>query len=369
MTAVSTTAGMTAGDLLARTAELVGIPSVSHHEAAIADHVAAVMAGCPWLTVERLGDNVVARTTGGRRRRLLVAGHLDTVPPAGNESPRSEGDVLWGIGASDMKGGLAVMLDLATTVAEPAMDVTWCFYACEEVARAESGLGRLWNDRPDLLTADVAIVTEPTDGRVEAGCQGTMRLAVHLGGVRAHVARPFAGRNAIHRLAPLLDRVASWSGRHVELDGCTYVEQLQAVLIDGGVAANVVPDHVVLTLNHRYAPDRDAVAAEAALEPLFGGIMEEELGDRLELVDAADGAPPSLGHPVLAALVARSGVPARAKVAWTDVARIWAHGIPAANFGPGDPLLAHHPDEHVTRSSLEHVRDVLRSLLEDPPPD
>jgi succinyl-diaminopimelate desuccinylase len=353
-------------DLLARATELVAIPSVSRNESAIADRVAATLAACPWLAVERVGDNVVARTTGGRAERLLVAGHLDTVPPAANEVPRVERDALWGIGACDMKGGLAVMLDLATTMSHPALDVTWCFYTCEEVARAENGLGLLWDERPELLAADAAVVAEPTDGRVEAGCQGTMRLAVHLGGVRAHVARPFAGRNAIHRLGPLLERVASWAGRQVELDGCTYVEQLQAVLVDGGVATNVVPDHVVLTLNHRYAPDRDAAAAREALAPLFTGIVDPALGDRVEVVDSADGAPPGLGHPVLAALVSRSGAPARAKVAWTDVARIWAHGIPAANFGPGDPLLAHHPDEHVTRSSLEHVRDALRALLDEP---
>lgn len=368
MTAAGPGTGVGAEDLLARAAELVAIPSVSRHEAALADRVADVLEGCPWLGVERLGDNVVARTAGGRGRRLLVAGHLDTVPPAGNEGPRIQGDVLWGIGATDMKGGLAVMLDLATAVAEPAIDVTWCFYACEEVARAESGLARIWDDRPELLAADAAVVTEPTDGQVEAGCQGTMRLAVHLGGVRAHTARPFAGRNAIHRLAPLLERIASWSGRRVELDGCAYTEQLQAVLVEGGVAANVVPDRVVVTLNHRYAPDRDATAARQALEELFAGLLEPSAGDRLEVIDAADGAPPVLGHPLLAALVARSGAAPRAKVAWTDVARFWAHGVPAANFGPGDPLLAHHPDERVTRASLERVRTVLRSLIEDPPP-
>lgn len=356
-------------DLMARTAELVSIASVSRNESAIADHVAGELAACPWLEIERLGDNVVARTALGRSRRMLLAGHLDTVPSAGNEVPRADGDVLWGLGACDMKGGLAVMLDLASRVAEPAVDVTWCFYACEEVARAESGLGRLWEERPELMDADVAVVPEPTDGRVEAGCQGTMRLEVHLGGVRAHTSRPFAGRNAIHRLAPVLERVVSWTGRSVELDGCTYVEQLQAVLVNGGVAANVVPDRAVLTLNHRYAPDRDAAAARSALEQLVAGLVDPELGDRVEVVDAADGAPPSLGDPVLAALVARSGAPPRAKVAWTDVARLWAHGIPAANFGPGDPLLAHHPDEHVTRSSLEHVRDVLHGLLMEPVED
>lgn len=356
------------GHLLGLVAELVAIPSVSRHETAVADRVADMLGACPWLEVQRLGDNVVARTAGGRATRLLVVGHLDTVPPNGNEVPRIEGDTLWGIGAADMKGGLAVMLDLATTVADPAVDVTWCFYACEEVAREESGLGRLFDERPGLLDADAAIVAEPTGARVEAGCQGTLRLDVHLSGVRAHTARPFAGRNAIHRLAPLLARIASWPGRQVELDGCTYVEQLQAVLVEGGVAPNVVPDHAVVTLNHRFAPDRNAAGARQAVVDHLGELLEPGTGDRLEVVDHAGGAPPNLAHPLLAALVAQSGAAPRAKVAWTDVARLWERGIPAANFGPGDPLLAHHPDEHVTGTSLERVRAVLGSVLADPLP-
>jgi succinyl-diaminopimelate desuccinylase len=354
--------------LLDRTAELVAIASVSHGEAAIADAVASELSGHAWLEVTRVGNNVVASTSGGRgRRRLLVAGHLDTVPPAANEQPRIDGETLWGVGACDMKGGLAVMLDLAGACAEPALDVTWCFYACEEVGRDENGLVQLAGARPDLLRADAAILCEPTDGRVEAGCQGSLRAEVRVGGVRAHTARPFAGRNAIHRLSPVLERVAAWSGRSVEIDGCTYGEQLQAVGVSGGVAGNVVPDRAVLTVNHRFAPDRDLSAAKEVVESLVDGLLDEGLGDRVELVDGADGAPPALDHALLAALVKLSGHPPRAKLGWTDVATFWALGVPATNFGPGDPLLAHHPDEHVTRGSLEQVRAVLERMLLEPP--
>jgi succinyl-diaminopimelate desuccinylase len=310
-----------------------------------------------------VGDNVVARTSFGREHRLVLAGHLDTVPPGTGADPLVDDDTVWGVGASDMKGGLAVMLDLATTVPEPSVDVTWCFYAREEISRNLSGLFELWEQRPELLAGDAAILGEPTLGLVEAGCQGTMRVQITLGGVRAHTARPFTGRNAIHRLAPLLQRVADWPPREVVLDGCTYTEQLQVVSVEGGVAANVVPDEARVTLNHRYAPDRAEAQAHAFLHELLDPLLELDDGDSWELLDAGDGAPPSLGHPLLKSLVEKSGAAPKAKVGWTDVASFWAHGVPAANFGPGDPLLAHHPDEHVTRAQLERTREVLAALL------
>jgi len=350
-------------DLLAATAALVGIPSLSHHEKAMADLVESSLRGCDWLTVDRVEDNVVARTTLGRAQRLVVAGHLDTVPANGNEVPRVEGDTLWGLGAADMKGALAVMLDLAVVTTDPSVDLTWCFYATEEVGRAESGLQVLWTEHPELLAGDAAVLGEPTGAVIEAGCQGTMRVRIALRGVRAHTARPFAGRNAIHRLAPILSAVAGWEGRTVVLDGCEYVEQLQVVEVTGGVAGNVVPDAASMTINHRFAPDRTGAEAEAALRQLVGAEVDESDGDSWEVIDSADGAPPSLDHPLLAALVARTGAAPRAKVGWTDVASFWEHGVPAANFGPGDPLLAHHPDERVTRDQLERVREVLAALV------
>jgi len=353
---------VTDGDLLTLTTELVRISSQSHHERELADRVEAELADCGWLHVERVGDNVIARTSLGRPRRLVCAGHLDTVLPAGG-APRIEGDVLWGVGAADMKGGLAVMIDLARSLTEPATDVTWCFYTCEEVTRDMSGLQYLWDHRPELLAGDVAILGEPTDAKVEAGCQGTMRAVVTLGGARAHTARPFTGRNAIHRLEPVLRRVTEWEGRSVVLSGCEYVEQLQAVAIEGGIAGNVVPDRASLTVNYRFAPDRDEPEARFFLDALLDGLLEDEWHDRAEVVDLAAGAPPSLDDPLLAALVQATGEPPRAKVGWTDVASFWAHGVPAANFGPGDPLLAHHPDERVSSSSLGRARAVLAELL------
>jgi succinyl-diaminopimelate desuccinylase len=349
-------------DLLALTAELVGIPSRSHHERAIADRVEHELAGCGWLEVERVGDNVIARTSLGRPRRLVAAGHLDTVPPA-EGSPRVDGDVVWGVGAADMKGGLAVMLDLARSVPDPTIDVTWCFYTCEEVARDESGLQHLWQFHPELLAGDVAILGEPTAARVEAGCQGTLRAVVSMGGMRAHTARPFTGCNAIHRLEPVLRRVVDWEGRAVVLGGCEYMEQLQAVRVEGGVANNVVPDVATLTLNYRFAPDRDEHEARQFISALLDELLDDEWHDRVDVVDVAAGAPPSLDDPLLAELVLATGDLPRAKVGWTDVASFWAHGIPAANFGPGDPLLAHHPDERVDRKSLERARSVLLHLL------
>jgi succinyl-diaminopimelate desuccinylase len=351
------------GDLLTVTRDLMAVPSPSRSEAALADLVEQALGACPWLDVERIGDNVIARTGLGHGQRLVLAGHLDTVPPVGNQAPRLEGDTLWGVGASDMKGGLAVMLELATTVREPTVDVTWCFYAREEIGRADSGLLELWQQRPELLAGDAAIIGEPTCALVEAGCQGTMRVRITWRGVRAHTARPFTGRNAIHRLAPLLQRVADWPGREVVLDGCTYAEQLQVVAIDGGVAANVVPDEATVTLNHRYAPDRGAVEAGAFLLDLLHGTWDAEAGDTWEVLDTSDGAPPSLDHPLLRALVEKSGTAPKAKVGWTDVASFWEHGVPAANFGPGDPLLAHHPDERVSAAQLERAHDTLLALL------
>ena len=350
-------------DLLAVTLDLMAVPSLSGQEAALADVVEKTLGASSWLQVERIGDNVVARTEIGRRQRLVLAGHLDTVPPGGNEVPRLDGDTLWGVGASDMKGGLAVMLDLATTVDEPGIDLTWCFYAREEIGREDSGLLELWTQRPDLLAGDAAVLGEPTSALVEAGCQGTMRLRIVLRGVRAHTARPFTGRNAIHRLAPLLQRVVEWPGREVVLDGCTYAEQLQVVSVEGGVAGNVVPDEVEIVLNHRYAPDRRAADAEAFLHQLFDPILEVENGDEWDVLDAGDGAPPSLDHPLLRSLVEQTGASPKAKVGWTDVASFWAHGVPAANFGPGDPLLAHHPEERVSRAQLQRAREVLVALI------
>jgi len=346
------------GDLLAFTAELVDIPSVSHHERAITDHLENLLRAVPGLDVERMGENLVARTAG-TGPRLLLAGHTDTVPPNGNDRARLDGDVLWGLGSADMKSGVAVLVELARTVPRPVVPVTYVFYECEEVEAAHNGIERLFRERPDLLEADAAILAEPTGASVEAGCQGTLRLVATFEGERAHTARAWLGRNAIHRLGDVLQRLSSYIPREVEIDGCQFREGVQAVIVEGGVAHNVVPDRAVLTVNHRFAPDRTPEEAEAFAR----GLLAE--ADRVELTDMAPAAAPALDHPLLAGLVRRVGRPPSGKLGWTDVARFAVHGVPATNFGPGDPKLAHHADERVARDELERAYGVLRSLLEE----
>lgn len=354
-------------DLLALTAELVDIPSVSHHEAALADHVEAVLRAVPWLEVERVAHNVVARTNLGRSSRLILAGHIDTVPANGNDKARIEGDVCWGLGAADMKAGCAVFLELARTVAEPAVDLTYIFYECEEVASRFSGLRTLAAARPEFLEGDAAVLGEPTGAAIEAGCQGTLRLELTLAGERAHTARPWKGRNAIHRLAPVLDRCASYTGRRPVLDGCDFAEALQAVHVEGGVAGNVVPDEARVVVNHRFAPDRSVEEAVAQVREVLGDAVDEAGGDGVVLVDSAEGALPALTHPLLARLVTAAGSTPRAKLGWTDVSFFSARGVPATNFGPGDPSLAHAADERVERWELESVFSALAGLLTTTP--
>jgi succinyl-diaminopimelate desuccinylase len=348
-------------DLLSRTAELVAIPSVSHDEAALADHVESVLRGLGHLDVERVGENVVARTHLGRDLRLVLAGHLDTVPADGNAAPRIDGDLLWGRGAADMKGGLAVMLALAAAVPDPAVDVTWVFYAAEEVASEHNGLRHLFVTRPDLVAGDAALLGEPTAAALEVGCQGSMRVRVVLAGQRSHTARPWMGRNAIHRAGRVLGALDAYEGRRPVLDGCEYREAMQAVFVEGGVAGNVVPDRAVVTINHRFAPDRTGQEAADQVREVLTPHLED--GDEVDVVDVAEAAPPGLAHPLLASLRERNALEVRAKLGWTDVSRFAAAGIPAANFGPGESSLAHTPDERVERSSLEAAHAALEDLL------
>jgi succinyl-diaminopimelate desuccinylase len=348
-------------DLLRRTADLMRIPSESFEEAAITDVIETELRGLDHLQVTRVGDNVVARTTADRPMRVVLAGHTDTVPANGNVEPRIDGDVLWGVGASDMKSGLAVMLELAANHRAPAVDVTYVFYAREEVAAVHSGLGELFDERPDLLTGDVAILGEPTDGQIEAGCQGTLRFRIVLHGARAHTARAWMGRNAIHRVGALLRVLEQYEARRPEVLGCHYHEALQAVRVEGGVAGNVVPDRVEVEVGHRFAPDRTVEAAAQHVRSLLAAVLEPE--DEIELVDSSPAAAPAVGHPCVAALIDRHGLAVTAKLGWTDVARFAERGIPAVNLGPGDATLAHTAEERVERVSIERAHAALDDLL------
>jgi succinyl-diaminopimelate desuccinylase len=353
-------------DLLARAAELVAIPSESRNEGSLADHVEAALRTRTALDVTRIGANVVGRTQLGRARRVVLAGHLDTVPANGNESPRLDGDTLWGLGSADMKGGLAVMLELAATIPKPAVDVTFAFYAGEEVAREHNGLLAIAATSPDLLEGDAAVLGEPTCARIEAGCQGVLKVEVELGGERAHTARPWMGINAVHRLGPILTALDTFEVRQPVIDGCTFREALQAVAVSGGVAGNVVPDRATLVLSHRFAPDRTPSQAESALRQFLAPALDPVRGDQLRVTEAQPAAAPSLNDPVISALVAATAAPARGKLGWTDVAFFAERGIPAVNFGPGDPELAHTAGERVDRAELDQAYAILVKLLSAP---
>ncbi len=339
------------------TAALVDVPSVSGDEAPLADAVAAALAEqAPHLRLLRSGNAVLARTELGRPRRVLLAGHLDTVPVADNLPSRREGDVLHGCGTSDMKAGDAVILHLAATVVEPVLDITVVLYDCEEVEAVRNGLGRIEREHAGWLAADLVLLGEPTDGAVEAGCQGTARAVVRTRGRRAHSARSWLGENAIHAAGEILARLGGYEPRTVEIDGCTYREGLQAVRIGGGVAGNVVPDECEVAVNFRFAPDQTLQAAQQHVREVFDGF-------ELEFTDGAPGALPGLGAPAAAEFVAASGSTPVAKYGWTDVSRFAARGVPALNYGPGDPNLAHTREEHVRVERITECAEVLRRYL------
>lgn len=354
--------------LLDLVADLVGRESVSRNEAELAAYLAGRLAPLEGFHLEQVEGQLVLASAFGCPQRIVLAGHLDTVPPSGPIGLRRTADRVEGLGAVDMKGGLAVLVDLVESVARgeivPALDMSVVLYTCEEVSDAENGLGRLLRSRPDLVVGDAAVLLEPTDGWVEAGCQGSLRVRLSVLGRRAHTARPWQGENAIHRLAPLLGALASWTGREVDLEGCHYRESLQAVMVEGGVAGNVVPDRASVVVNHRFAPDRSGDEALRWLEEWLAPLLGE--GGSCEVVDRVDGAAPAVGHPLMAALVALSGRPPRAKLGWTDVARLARHGLPAVNFGPGDPELAHTPGEWVDAASLVRVWAAIRHLIVGP---
>lgn len=348
-------------DLLQRTAALVAVRSESFDERELTDRIEAELRTHRHLVVDRVGDNVVARTQLHRPLRVVLGGHTDTVPANGNEEPRIDGDVLWGLGSTDMKGGLAVMLELAARHVEPAVDVSYVFYAREEVAAIESGLLELEAARPDLLEGDVAILGEPTDGSVEAGCQGVLRFRVTLVGARAHAARAWMGRNAIHRLGRLLAVLEGYEPRQPVILGCQFHEALLATHVEGGIAGNVVPDRASVNIVHRFAPDRSLEEAEAHVRSVLDPVLED--GDTVEVLDRSPAAYPALEHPVVAALVDRHELGVTAKLGWTDVARFAAWGVPAINLGPGVATLAHTAEERVERSSLDRTYSALDDLL------
>jgi succinyl-diaminopimelate desuccinylase len=343
-------------DVVSVCTQLVDIESVSRHEQAIADTVEEALTPLAHLEVVRRGHTLVARTDLGRGERVVIAGHLDTVPLHDNLPSRNDGTFLHGLGACDMKGGDAVILRLAATVPEPVRDVTYVLYEGEEIESEFNGLGRLATHAPELLTADFAILMEPSDGVVEAGCQGTMRVDVTMYGERAHSARAWKGVNAIHGAAPVLELLTTYEPRMPVIDGLTYHEGLNAVGITGGVAGNVLPDVCTVSVNHRFAPDRSEAQAEEFVRTFFAGYD-------VQVTDSAPGALPGLDRPAAKEFIEAVGGTVNPKFGWTDVARFSALGVPAVNFGPGDPMLAHKQEEYVPLEQLRACERALSSWL------
>ncbi len=347
-------------DVVELTREICDIESVSGNEKALADAIEAALSAYPHLEVIRDADAIVARTNLGRDSRVVIAGHIDTVPVANNLPVQllsmEREQVLYGRGTVDMKAGVAVQLKLAATVAEPNVDVTWIFYDHEEVEASKNGLGRLSRNRPDLLQANFAVLCEPTSAHVEGGCNGTMRVDLTFRGVKAHSARPWMGKNAIHGAAQALTILANYQPAEIDVDGLVYRESLNAVLISGGIATNVIPDEAVVTVNYRFAPSKSGAEAEAHLREVFAGF-------ELVVTDVAEGARPGLDRPEAAAFVAATKTEARPKYGWTDVARFSELGVPAVNYGPGDPSKAHADDEAVPCSQIYACESGLRSWL------
>jgi succinyl-diaminopimelate desuccinylase len=342
----------------ALTAALVDIASVSGDEGPLADAIERALRRLPHLEVTRHGNTLVARTGLGAQERVVLAGHIDTVPPAGNFPSwwDAERTRLTGVGTSDMKAGVAVQLRLAATLAETSRDVTYVFYECEEVDTARNGLFLLSRTAPELLGADFAVLLEPSGGVVEGGCQGTLRASVTARGARAHTARSWMGRNAIHEAGAILDVLRAWVPRQPVVDGLEFHEGLNAVAVSGGVAGNVVPDECVVTVNYRYAPDRSPEEAEAYVRELFG-VWE------VTFLDNATGARPGLTSGPAADFVRAVGGTPRAKLGWTDVARFAELGIPAVNYGPGISEIAHTPGEYVDAAPVLAAERALRSWL------
>ncbi|MDF9810105.1 succinyl-diaminopimelate desuccinylase [Aurantimicrobium minutum] len=342
------------------TADICNIESVSGNEETLADAIESALSGLAHLELIRHGNALVAKTNLGRSQRVVIAGHIDTVPVNNNLPVRwseEEGaQWLWGRGTVDMKAGVAAAVKLAAELTEPAYDITWIWYDNEEVASELNGLGRLATVSPELLQADFAILGEPSNSTVEGGCNGTLRVEVRAHGVRAHSARAWKGENAIHKLAPALAALAAYSPATVTVDGLDYREGLSAVGVSGGVAGNVIPDEAVLTVNYRFAPDKTAAQALTHVEEVFAGF-------EVVVTDSAEGARPGLTAALAQDFVSAVGAEPMPKYGWTDVARFSALGIPAVNFGPGDPSLAHTDDERVLTSQILECERALRSWL------
>ena len=334
--------------LAARTLELVDIPSESRNEAALAQHVLSVVPGA-----RDAGDGCVLAGDGP----VVLAGHFDTVPAQENIPGRADDEAVHGLGASDMKAALAVMIELA--IAGRAPGTTLCFFPREELPVAESALTPLLQREPPLREADVAIVMEPTANAIHAGCLGNISATWTFHGVSGHSARPWLADNAIERAARAiaeLSRVAP--PQREQFEGLEFVEAISVVGIEGGIARNVIPDRVTAQVNYRYAPGRAAADADRRLHELCDGEHRE-----LEIESNAPSAPVAISHPLVQRLIEAGSLEVAPKQAWTPVAEFAQVDVPAVNFGPGDPAFAHRRDEQVRIDALVRSFRTLETVL------
>ncbi len=348
------------GDVAELTRALCDIQSVSGGEGEIADAIEQALKPFSHLTVLRDGNAIVAKTNLGRSQQVVIAGHIDTVPVADNLPSKlmsfEREQVIWGRGAVDMKAGVAVMLKLAAELTSPNFDVVWVFYDQEEVEASKNGLGRLVRNHPELITGSFAILCEPTSATIEGGCNGTMRIKISTSGVKAHSARPWMGSNAIHKLGGVLERLNEFHPQEIEVDGLVFKESLSAVGISGGIASNVIPDEASVTLNYRFAPSRSVADATENLRSIFPDFP-------FTVIDSAPGARPGMNSPEAQEFVGAVNASVNPKYGWTDVSRFSEMGIPAVNYGPGDPNKAHADDENVPVSQIYACEVGLRNFL------
>jgi len=338
------------------TLDLVNISSVSKDEKSIADSIEEALKKCNHLKLTRVNNSLVAQTSFGNKQRVVIAGHIDTVPANNNFPGKINNSEVVGLGSVDMKSGIAVALKLASEITSSNFDITYLFYESEEIETKFNGLELITKQQKDLLNCDFAILMEPTNGILEVGCQGSLRFEVSTSGKRSHSARWWNGENAIHKTNKILEILNNYKSREPEIDGYKFREGLQAVKINGGIAGNVVPDSVSVSINHRFAPDTSIDQATTNMKNLFKDF-------NFLLVDAANAAPTGLSNPVIKDFVSSIGKSIAPKFGWTDVARFASNGIPAINFGPGDPNLAHHPDEKVLISQINDVYESLKKWL------
>jgi succinyl-diaminopimelate desuccinylase len=333
---------------------LIDIPSVTGDEVALREAVAQRLGH---LDPRQIGNSLVVGLRTGRPLVVLY-GHLDTVPVQGNLPARIAGDRVHGLGASDMKSGLAVMMGLLEdpAVVSGPFDVMGVFYDAEEGPADGNGLERVLDETPALGAAEFSIVLEPTDGELQLGCQGAINATVEFHGTAAHSARPWLGENAITKAADWLAEIERRAWRDVSVAGLTFKETFAVTTAAGGVARNVIPARFTLNLNHRFPPDRTMAEAEELVRRVCAP------ADHVEIVDRAPAAPIPEGNPHLDRLRSLVEVVA-AKTAWTDVARLTARGLAAVNYGPGEVALAHRADESVSIAAMERCRAVLGRFL------